>query len=84
MKKRLPREPSKVFHTDGLLRMEEGSTQSPLEAMKELGNSMKQINWNQWAVARFLTTGVAPKNLATSDPGITRNILQASVSPEIT
>jgi hypothetical protein len=30
-----------------------GSTTSLLEAMKELGDSMKQINWNQWAVARF-------------------------------
>jgi len=30
-----------------------GSTQSLLEAIKELGNSMQQINWNQWAVARF-------------------------------
>ena len=30
-----------------------GSTQSLLEAMKELGDNMKQINWNQWAVARF-------------------------------
>ena len=30
-----------------------GSTQSLLEAMKELGDSLKQINWNQWAVARF-------------------------------
>lgn len=30
-----------------------GSTQSLLEAMKELGDSIKQINWNQWAVARF-------------------------------
>jgi len=30
-----------------------GSTQSLLDAMKELGDSMKQINWNQWAVARF-------------------------------
>jgi hypothetical protein len=30
-----------------------GSTQSLLEAMKELGDSMQQINWNQWAVARF-------------------------------
>jgi chromosome segregation ATPase len=30
-----------------------GSTQSLLEAMKELGDSMKRINWTQWAVARF-------------------------------
>jgi uncharacterized membrane protein YccC len=30
-----------------------GSTQSLLEAMKELGDNMKQINWKQWAVARF-------------------------------
>jgi hypothetical protein len=30
-----------------------GSTQSLLEAMNELGNSMKQINWDQWAVERF-------------------------------
>ena len=30
-----------------------GSIQSLLDAMKELGDSMKQINWNQWAVARF-------------------------------
>ena len=30
-----------------------GSTQSLMDAMKELGDSMKQINWNQWAVARF-------------------------------
>jgi hypothetical protein len=30
-----------------------GSTQSLLEATKELGDNMKQINWNQWAVARF-------------------------------
>ena len=30
-----------------------GSTRSLLEAMQELGDSMKQINWNQWAVARF-------------------------------
>ena len=30
-----------------------GSTQSLLEAMKELGDSMQRINWNQWAVARF-------------------------------
>jgi len=30
-----------------------GSTQSLLEAMKELGDRMKRINWNQWAVARF-------------------------------
>jgi uncharacterized membrane protein YccC len=30
-----------------------GSTTSLLDAMKELGDSMKQINWNQWAVARF-------------------------------
>jgi len=30
-----------------------GSTQSLLEAMKELGDSMKEINWNQWAVERF-------------------------------
>jgi uncharacterized protein YoxC len=30
-----------------------GSTQSLLDAMKELGDSMQQINWDQWAVARF-------------------------------
>ena len=30
-----------------------GSIQSLLDAMKELGDSMKQINWHQWAVARF-------------------------------
>jgi len=30
-----------------------GSTQSLLDAMKELGDSMKQINWNQWSTARF-------------------------------
>jgi uncharacterized membrane protein YccC len=30
-----------------------GSTRSLLEAMQELGDSMQQINWNQWAVARF-------------------------------
>ena len=30
-----------------------GSTQSLLDAMKELGDSMQQINWNQWAVSRF-------------------------------
>jgi len=30
-----------------------GSTQSLLEAMKELGDSMQQINWDQWAVERF-------------------------------
>jgi uncharacterized membrane protein YccC len=30
-----------------------GSTQSLLEAMKELGGSMQQINWDQWAVERF-------------------------------
>jgi hypothetical protein len=30
-----------------------GSTQSLLEAMNELGDSMQQINWDQWAVARF-------------------------------
>jgi len=30
-----------------------GSTQSRLKAMKELGDSMKQINWNQWAVAHL-------------------------------
>ena len=30
-----------------------GSIQSLLEAMKELGDSMKQINWDQWAVERF-------------------------------
>ncbi|MGB5180524.1 MAG: FUSC family protein [Gammaproteobacteria bacterium] len=30
-----------------------GSTRSLLDAMKELGDSMKQINWHQWAVARF-------------------------------
>ncbi len=30
-----------------------GSTQSLLDAMKELGDSMKQINWDQWAVSRF-------------------------------
>jgi len=30
-----------------------GSTQSLLDAMKELGDNMKQINWDQWAVSRF-------------------------------
>ena len=30
-----------------------GSTRSLLDAMKELGDSMKQINWDQWAVERF-------------------------------
>jgi uncharacterized membrane protein YccC len=30
-----------------------GSIQSLLDAMRELGDSMKQINWHQWAVARF-------------------------------
>jgi uncharacterized membrane protein YccC len=30
-----------------------GSTQSLLDAMKELGDSMNQINWKQWSVARF-------------------------------
>ncbi|HHH45194.1 MAG TPA: hypothetical protein ENK49_13745 [Gammaproteobacteria bacterium] len=30
-----------------------GSTQSLLDAMQELAASMKQINWEQWAVARF-------------------------------
>jgi Ca2+-binding EF-hand superfamily protein len=30
-----------------------GSIQSLLDAMRELGDSMKQINWPQWAVARF-------------------------------
>jgi hypothetical protein len=30
-----------------------GSTQSLLDAMKELGDSMKQINWKQWSTARF-------------------------------
>jgi uncharacterized membrane protein YccC len=30
-----------------------GSIQSLLESMEQLGDSMKQINWNQWAVARF-------------------------------
>ena len=30
-----------------------GSIQSLMDAMKELGDSMKQINWHQWAVARF-------------------------------
>ena len=30
-----------------------GSTQSLLDAMKELGESMQQINWQQWSVARF-------------------------------
>jgi len=30
-----------------------GSIQSLLEAMKELGDSMQQINWDQWAVERF-------------------------------
>ena len=30
-----------------------GSTQSLLDAMHELGNSMQQINWQQWEVARF-------------------------------
>ena len=30
-----------------------GSTNSLLDAMHELGNSMQQINWQQWEVARF-------------------------------
>ena len=30
-----------------------GSTNSLLDAMHELGNSMQQINWKQWEVARF-------------------------------
>mgnify|MGYP001814181300 CR=1 FL=1 len=30
-----------------------GSIQSLLDAMKQLGESMQQINWHQWAVARF-------------------------------
>ena len=30
-----------------------GSTQSLLDAMKELGDNMQQINWEQWAVSRF-------------------------------
>ncbi|MGB5426216.1 MAG: FUSC family protein, partial [Gammaproteobacteria bacterium] len=30
-----------------------GSIQSLLDAMKELGDSMQQISWHQWAVARF-------------------------------
>ena len=30
-----------------------GSTRSLLDAMKELGNSMQAINWDQWAVERF-------------------------------
>jgi hypothetical protein len=30
-----------------------GSIQSLLDAMRELGDSMQQINWHQWAVARF-------------------------------
>lgn len=30
-----------------------GSTQSLLGAMQELGDSMQQIKWNQWAAARF-------------------------------
>ena len=30
-----------------------GSTKSLLDAMHELGNSMQQINWKQWEVARF-------------------------------
>jgi uncharacterized membrane protein YccC len=30
-----------------------GSTRSLLDAMKELGDSMQQINWDQWAVERF-------------------------------
>jgi uncharacterized membrane protein YccC len=30
-----------------------GSTRSLLAALQELGDSMQQINWNQWAVARF-------------------------------
>jgi uncharacterized membrane protein YccC len=30
-----------------------GSTQSLLDAMKGLNESMKQINWHQWSVARF-------------------------------
>ena len=30
-----------------------GSTKSLLDAMHELGNSMQQINWKQWELARF-------------------------------
>jgi len=30
-----------------------GSTRSLLDAMKELGDSMQQINWEQWAAERF-------------------------------
>ena len=30
-----------------------GSTRSLLEAMQQLGDSMQQINWDQWAVERF-------------------------------
>jgi hypothetical protein len=30
-----------------------GSTQSLLDAMKELGDNMQQINWDQWAMSRF-------------------------------
>ena len=30
-----------------------GSTQSLLDAMKELGENIQQINWDQWAVERF-------------------------------
>ena len=30
-----------------------GSTQSLLDAMKELGENMRQINWQQWSTARF-------------------------------
>ena len=30
-----------------------GSTQSLLDAMEELGESMQTINWDQWAVERF-------------------------------
>ena len=30
-----------------------GSVQSLLDAISELGDSMKQINWRQWAIARF-------------------------------
>jgi uncharacterized membrane protein YccC len=30
-----------------------GSTQSLLEALRRLGESMQQINWHQWSAARF-------------------------------
>ena len=30
-----------------------GSTQSLLDALKELEDSMQQLNWGQWSAARF-------------------------------